>query len=388
MFTGLLPKVFGPFNYESRVVPEARMLAERLRDEGYYTGAFGSNPLLGYRRGYKQGFRSYEVYPHERPSRTVGSRLLVQLQPDNFRLDATTEQLHERAADWLSRNRNREFFLWLHFADPHSPFEAPSEYMLPGEPPEAFRDSGHLARADLRFVDPVQISEEERQWVWNLYLAEVRYVDDYIGRTLNHLKVLGLYDSSLIIFTSDHGEEFWEHDGHGHGHTLYEELLKVPLMVKLPGQARTHRIAQPVSGISLTPTVLDLLDVEYDSRRLAGPSLRPLLLGEDESVKTMPMMAADPQRSDFLHDRSIRYEEYKLIIDKEGEPELYDLEADPSESQGLEEEAREVLGRGKERLRRKLELAESLRKEHGIEKFDPVIVSPHEIEHLQRLGYL
>ena len=105
------------------------------------------------------------------------------------------------------------------------------------------RCAGHpvLAVPSVR-AGELELSEPQREWVSKLYAAEVSFVDDNVGRILQTLRDLGLYDEALIVLTSDHGEEFWEHGGYEHGHTLYDELLRVPLILKLPGSSTTANV--------------------------------------------------------------------------------------------------------------------------------------------------
>ena len=121
----------------------------------------------------------------------------------------------------------------MHYYDPHQPLEPPLEYMGNAKAPAGmgrrFKDKINVRAGMLK------LSAEQREWVRKLYDDEVRYVDENVGRLLGHLRETGQYDDALIIVASDHGEEFWEHDGFEHGHTLYNEVLRVPLMIKLPG---------------------------------------------------------------------------------------------------------------------------------------------------------
>jgi arylsulfatase A-like enzyme len=115
------------------------------------------------------------------------------------------------------------------------------------------------------------ITAEQRPWVRELYEGELRYVDDNVGRVLSELKRLGIYDEMLIVFVSDHGEEFWDHDARAHGHTFYDELLRVPLFIKLPGEALRERRGELVCTGSIFPTLLGLAGIRARLALLLRP---------------------------------------------------------------------------------------------------------------------
>jgi arylsulfatase A-like enzyme len=115
----------------------------------------------------------------------------------------------------------------------------------------------------------------------DLYEGEVRYVDAHIGRFLDTLRALDIYDDALIIFVSDHGEDFLDHGGLGHGHTLYNELVRVPLFVKLPGSRNTGRIDEVVSTAAIAPTILKVCGLSYHEDDF---SFRALPLESEETT--------------------------------------------------------------------------------------------------------
>jgi arylsulfatase A-like enzyme len=164
---------------------------------------------------------------------SLGARILDAVRPRHDRGDVTTSEITDLALAWMREHRSRPFFLWCHFFDPHLPYDPPSRFRPPGDPPPRVGyelASMHPIR-DGEFVP----TEEEKAWIRELYLGEVRYVDEEVGRLLAFWPELGPPEETLIILTSDHGEEFWEHGGFEHGHTLYQEVLHVPFIVSLPG---------------------------------------------------------------------------------------------------------------------------------------------------------
>jgi arylsulfatase A-like enzyme len=231
------------------------------------------------------------------------------------------------ASRWLERQGGRPFLLWVHVYDPHEPYAPPREYLrlakLVDRYGPAFGWVGHVRTGS------VVLDGSQRTWVRSLYGAEVRYVDDSLGLMLDTLERRGLFQDSLLIVTADHGEELWDHDSLGHGHALHEEIVRVPLLVKLPGATSGAVIEQRVSTGSLAPTVLDLCGLPRGTFQTTAPSLAPLLAGQSE----------DPERPVFVSGRLFYGPQEAVLFDRwkyefspldEGER-LYDLQEDPAE---------------------------------------------------------
>ncbi len=281
MMTALPPEVHRTTQFSARLAADHVTLAEQMQAAGYLTAAVGDNLYLMPAYGMDQGFARYEFYPQTmlNPRRSLGRRLEKALRHDTTRNEADTPYLTDRAITWLEGHRDQAFFFWLHYFDPHLPYTPPAQYLPPGTPPPRigtalYHDKFHSIRSGY-FVP----TAEEVAWIRGLYDGEVRHVDTHVARLLAALKRLGIYEDALIIFTSDHGEEFWEHGGFEHGHSVHEEVVRVPLMVKLPGASRTGRISTVVSTGSILPTVLDLCGVAQDTAPVAYPSLRPYWTG-------------------------------------------------------------------------------------------------------------
>lgn len=173
----------------------------------------------------------------------TGLRLLTWLWPGIVVGDRGTT-VSARARSWLEREgARRPFFLWLHYIDPHPPYS-----QTPRESHKSFRSDSVLAPRDgqptdllLRSPDVARLRSgeirpgpSERERVRELYRAEVSRVDAAIGEVLDALDALGLRDRTVVVCVSDHGEEFWEHGGVEHGHTLYDEVVHIPLLMRLP----------------------------------------------------------------------------------------------------------------------------------------------------------
>jgi arylsulfatase A-like enzyme len=335
MMTGLAPFSHGVVTMGNALPEQSLTFAERMSKAGYLTGGIGYNAHLTESKGMNQGFASYDFYPKTVPPelRSVGTRILKRAGLEHRpRRGASTHDLTEFSTAWTLGHRDNDFFLWVHYFDPHSPYAPPAEYAphdkLVDRFGSAFNDKG-LAR-DGTFGR----TADERGWVRELYDAEVRYADHEVGRLLDALKAEGLYDDSLIVVTIDHGEEFWDHGGFEHGHTLYNELLAAPLIVKMPRAAGGGTCDTPVSLGGLMPTVLDLCGVPYDAAALNYRSFAPLLRGGDPSFDPGPLPSSGVHRYDDLE--SVVWGDYKYIKSVLSDQEqLFNLVDDPKERHSL-----------------------------------------------------
>jgi arylsulfatase A-like enzyme len=323
-------------------------LAEELRRYRYATAAFTGGGTLHPALGFGQGFDRYDAS-------------LLKLGDANM----------APVFRWLEDHRDNRFFLFWHTFEVHAPY-LKADFLDGLLPPEAAgelrerlqtfeRDIIRAARS-ISAEDAVNRTFESllREFgAWRndvceaLYCGAVRSADDWVGRLLSHLRRLGLYDRTMIVLLSDHGEEFAEredrHFYNRHGHTLYEEIVRAPLIIKLPGRQHAGmRVSTVVQSIDLMPTVLDVLRLEPSSRTMQGRSLRPLW--EQPDVTPGPI-AVTESLSDVREKKGVRDQRYKLICtvspftvltegrahvpDEFYQRELYDLAADPREAVNL-----------------------------------------------------
>lgn len=310
-------------------------LAEVLRDQGILTQAIVTNGWLQDVFGIAQGFDGFrhsgEVFNWGRYQRTLWMRIARRFWPERFPLNQTflARDVVDRAIQWLRLHHDRDFFLWIHTVDPHDPYQPPSEYQ------SLFADSSYRGRFretsgllnNLR--SGARISPEEKLQLQRLYDREVRYTDDEMGRLVAALRELGVWDQTLFIITSDHGEEFWEHDGIMHGHTLYDENLLVPLIMRLPGRIPAGRVVrEPVMLLDLMPTILDLYGLP-GSPEMQGTSVVPLLTGTG-TLPPRPFFAEALLYFDEL--KSVLWDGLKLIYNPgSGKTMLFNLRQDPHE---------------------------------------------------------
>ena len=299
------------------VLPEdVHTLAELLAGKGYDTAAFVSSFVVHRRFGIAQGFA---LYDDDFRGAEFSSAVRVH---EGLRLDAPYDrrgrETTDRVLDWLrGRDPTRPFFLWVHYFDPHSPYD----------PPEPYRS---------RFLSTTDPGS--RQWVVDLYDGDVRYADEELGRLLHGLEEFVPGRERLTIVTADHGEGLWDHGVLEHGIFLYEEMVRVPLIVHWPGRIPAgRRIAGLAGGIDLLPTTLGLLGIPPDPADPRGLDLSAVLRGAAE---------IDPDRPLFLQRRqhlrvagpkqAVRWRSWKLIESPaEIGLELYDLAHDPGELRNL-----------------------------------------------------
>jgi arylsulfatase A-like enzyme len=393
LMTGVSPWTHRLLHMNERLPAGLPLLAERLRDAGYLTGATGFNYFLspGYTRGsLERGFDHYDFFPVVHRPETFGAWLVDELRSRAERQRGDTDDLTRRAEEWVRGQAGQDFFLWLHYFDPHVPYAPPAEFFPPGEPDarvgDAFTAENGLERVRAGLLRPdAQLAD----WTRRLYDAEVRYVDDRLGRLLDTLKELALYDDTLIVLTSDHGEEIFDHGGIDHGHTLYQELLHVPLMIKPPGSHPAHRVDRPVSTERLVPTLLDLAGLPFRAEEFTGTSLVPLWQDPEASPDAPDPAIFSTGMYVFDDRRSVIFEGFKYVLfDEWPREELYDLRADPAEQRNLVEERPDLVAEGRARLDAWAERNDALREAYGLTEGETFESDEAELELLRSLGYV
>ncbi len=291
MMTGTIPPYHGVHDNDNYWLNGQNItLAEVLKENGFATAAFVSAFVLDSQFALDQGFDTYYDNFDRQPARLEAA--------NERRADQTTRF----TLDWLDNHSDDKFFLFVHYYDPHTDYE----------PPEPFAS---------KFSD-------------NLYAGEIAYTDHYIGSVINKLKSLGIFDSSLIIITSDHGEMLGEHGEDEHGYFIYQSALKVPLIFKLPGQRKPQRIKDPVGLIDIVPTVCSLLGIEPPAP-YHGRDLSVYLRGDTISPPKRFIYAESlyPTKYGGNSLLAVVGDRYKYI--QTTRPELYDIQLDPAESENL-----------------------------------------------------
>jgi arylsulfatase A-like enzyme/predicted Zn-dependent protease len=314
-------------------------LAEVVQAAGHQTFAAVGAFVLNRMWGLNQGFETYDDEFGE-----VG--------PDThemLRVQRRGDAVVDRALAWLAGRNGKPFLAWLHFYDPHHPYEPPDEYA--------------------------------RRYADRPYDGEIAYVDAMLGRVLDYLRDEGLYDSTLIVVMGDHGEGLGQHGEPDHGIFLYDSTVHIPLIVHAPQPAYRGVVDGVVSDVDVMPTVLDYLGLEIPDA-VEGQSLLPLMAGREEPE---PRYAYSETQYCRLHYgwsdlASIRDARYKFI--EAPTPELYDLEQDPGETRNVFSSQMGIANPLRERL---AEMREEAVAGADAEMAD---LDPETLEKLRALGYV
>jgi arylsulfatase len=314
-------------------------LAERLREAGWATAGFNTNPFLGPAYGFHQGFDHYEQFrPYLREMR---ARPPHDLTPSYPPADVVVRAVH----GWLDRRGTGPFFVWLHLMDTHSPWlpPPPDDRAFPESATSASdldvnRALYHLLfsrRGDARaakYPSPADLGLAPERLVAHargLYAGQIRFADRQLGALVDRLRSEGLLDRTLLVVTADHGEEFLDHGFFFHelDQPAYEELLRVPLLVRFPGgRGGGTRVDRPVRMVDVAPTVLEAVGLGEQAVGLDGAPLQRLLAGEEREERVAFLSAPGYG--------IVRTEAWKLRTWKAGSrpDELYRLDADPRET--------------------------------------------------------
>ncbi len=357
MLTSLHPHNHGSVVPTRRLRESATTLAEVLLDRGYATAAFTGSGYVSAKFGLAQGFETFVEMRHRH-----------------------TKSIFTRALEWIAKRSDRPFFLFVHTYEPHSPyldgrFAVAAEA---GQIGESFDRKDLEAMREGRW----EPSPEEKRYISDLYDGDIRSTDDALSGLLRGLQERGLLDRSIVVITSDHGEEMFERSvrrSAAHGHSLYEELIRVPLIVRHPPAfAGGRRVAAPAALVDIPRTIVGALGIPWPDRT-DGLDLRDLLAPGGEAGREVVLSEA--LRSG-IQKRSLRGERFKFIAPLDpaaGAPELFDLSADPREESNLSGERTDLSDRY-------ARLAAAYEAAHV--GGDEALIDPELQEQLRALGYV
>jgi arylsulfatase A-like enzyme len=314
LLSSLYEPVHGVDSLQSRYALAHPLLAEVLARAGYKTAGFFAGDTLHPMFGFDRGFDTYS------DCRSGGEMTLE---------DVANPRVHGAVTRWFEERLQEPFFVFAHYFDIHQAYVPPPPYDTMFDP--AFAEPfQQVIRSDGR-PDP-DLTPRGLEHLIALYDGEIRWTDQWIDQLLDLLRTRGVLDRTLIVLTSDHGEEFGEHGWAYHGHTLHDESVRVPLMVRMPGIVPPGlRIPAQVRLVDVYPTILSLAGVEAPAE-IVGRNLAPLVLGRQRALDLPPAFS-------FLHPylRSIRLPDLKVIEALPGgEAVLYDLTRDPGEQAFLD----------------------------------------------------
>jgi arylsulfatase A-like enzyme len=331
LLTGLYPSRHGVLHHETRLPEGIVTLAEELRDGGFQTFAVVNTHNLGAAQfELDQGFGEF--------------RYIMETEDDPKTLRVRTfnsgDTIVSTAKELLkARDEDRPFFLFLHFYDVHTDFTPRAEYKERFVGPYAGRMMGTTTQLVRVRNGQDTLTAADVTWLREMYDAEIRQLDDLLGRFLAWLEEEGLFDETLFVVTSDHGEEFQEHGSVLHGRTQYQEVLRVPLIVKGPGIPRGLVVSTPVHGVDVAPTILAVMGVAPGAQH-DGFDLTPLWSGGTLPERLLFGEADHNNRMEgelvFDVKKMVRQGSVKLLFDTlTGATELYDLARDRLEQQDL-----------------------------------------------------
>jgi arylsulfatase A-like enzyme/tetratricopeptide (TPR) repeat protein len=344
ILTGTYPMFHKLQDVVGRLRDGVPTLATILKQSGYSTGAFVGSTVLSSRWMLNRGFDVYDDYFNIQEG--LG-------QVDFDRIERKADEVLEPALAWLSANARGPYFLWVHLYDPHDPYTPPPPF-------------------DAEF--------RERP-----YDGEIAYVDSVLGRLLGSLRNQGLYEKSLIVLTSDHGESLGEHQEVHHGYFIYEPSLRVPLIFKFPGERfRGTRLPNIVRSVDIAPTILQYLGLALPATN-QGESLLAMMSGKRSGVDLPVYAETYYPKIHFNWSPLFGYfaSGHKYIDVPEAE--LYVLEKDPKEASNMLSSNQALAGRLKTELL-------ALQKRYSfaqIQSDSPSSqVDPETLARLKALGYV
>jgi arylsulfatase A-like enzyme len=324
-------------------------LASRLRDHGYATGAVIANAVLGTKLGFERGFDGYRI-------------LVPKFSPGGAKHQKQrAAAVHTAALAWLDGLKTRApVFLYLHYVEPHIPYSPPDDALdrvSAGRPrPNVENLNVHMSL--LARLGPT--SDETRAELVSVYDAEVTDFDARLRELFAALDKRGFLQHAVVVFTSDHGEEFGDHGSYGHGHRLFNELIRVPLIVTIfgpdvSGQDKPRRVGEVVSLTDVGPTLLELAAAP-PAPQAEGHSLIPAMRRAasfwlriwDRAKPTPAFSELLPANADEIpapHQYAVVLNGRKLIRGPEGETTIYDLARDPGEQSAQDQDPQARLGR-------------------------------------------
>ena len=298
---------------ENQLSGSLTTLAEVLHQAGYRTGAASQNPHVQAKTGFDQGFAEFHGIPGYQSG--VGEMLAIGKQ-------------------FLDAGQGEPFFLYMHFLDPHGPYDPPAQFRREFLGDLKTDKQRVVAGRVGKMLDEETLIQEfegsDLAYLEALYDAEIQWVDNAIGQLLDHLDERGLRENTLVIFTADHGEEFLDHGTVKHGYHVYDETVNVPLIIRTPGINVFGRNAAALAQhVDLMPTVLDLVEVEGPSE-IQGRSLRSRLQGSNAPDEATVFSGTSWRTIERF---AVRRGDWKLVRhEDEGRTELYNLREDPAET--------------------------------------------------------
>jgi arylsulfatase A-like enzyme len=311
VLTGLTPGTHRAITTEARLPESAELVSEAFDAAGFNTASFLANGYVSDRFGFDQGWDHYTNMIRENRS-------------------TEAEDVFREAGDWIEQHHQERFFVYIQTIDPHVPYDPPAEFLRMYDDRTDYagqvnpRRTGEQLEAAKGNNPSIVFDESDTRRLMGLHDGEISYHDQQLGRFMERLQAMGVGDDTLLVITSDHGEEFHDHGSWGHGHSVYQELIQVPLIFYRPGLVpEGRRVVHPVSTLNLSQTTLELAGVSG----LTHAEGRSMVAELNGAVPRMPTLAF----SNMLDDRRvIRSRRWKMILNGMN-TKLFDLQEDPGE---------------------------------------------------------
>jgi len=369
LFTSVNPSVHGVNHgvnkqgtiYNREVLSDSlATISSVLKEHGFFTMGFSSNLHMSKEMGFAKGFDVYKCTRFSNANRL--NKVILKDKDKNFRKD-------------------KKFFLWIHYFDPHWPYSAQDPWIRRYNSNEKnFEDVDFKLKSDI-FKDKYNL-KNNKELLENLidrYDSEINFLDRKISLLF---KKLPIDENTLIIITADHGEEFLEHNDFTHGNNLYNQTVKIPLIIRLPASMNIKGISieENVGIIDIFPTILDILNIPIELK-LDGKSFLPLIENRKSSDKRIIVSELYREEANIL---SLIQGKWKYIHDyKENKAELYDLKMDRDEKINLIDKNPAIRSNMENQLKKYLESVKG-------RKIKPKVINPDEdtLKRLKSLGYV
>ncbi len=372
LFTGMLPQEHGVLDDSTCFLAHSHAtLAERLQQQGYTTAAWTANPLIVPDKNFDQGFESFDY------------------RRGHFRASA---DFMPAVLDWLAQAADTRFFLYLHLVDPHVPhLPLPqARAALAADVPESYREHALFEQSELLFArerslrtgraaPQYEVDPALAQQISQMYDACVWTGDYWLGRVLDALEQLELDERTVVVFTSDHGEELLDHGFYGHGQSLHRELVHVPLVLAGPGIPAGVRTKEVLSNRHLAPTLARIAGTALEG---GGDALDLAANPKSTSPELLSTTHGWWERQENVELLGVRNGELVLHLGPDGRVRLYDLASDPHELADLASTRADVVQRLQQWATTRSSALEAKRRAPAVRAGEATL------EMLRKVGYL
>jgi arylsulfatase A-like enzyme len=358
MFTGMFPSKHGTDGEHQWLEDDFQTIAEVLNSYGYQTFGYSNNPFVSHRNNLSQGFDTFEATPG---GMIAADSELADLLRANFAwrevqnillMDDGARRTNEVVKRWIADAHQAEtpFFVFINYMEAHRPYRPPRDYAMPylGKDVSLARAMSVNQKPHAYITGRVEMGAGDFELLRALYDGEISYLDFRMGQLFDYLRELEILDDTVLIITSDHGENFGEHHLSGHQLCIYDTLLHVPLVIRYPGLFEAGlRVSEQVQLTDIFPTILDIVAIEQGSEEIQGYSL--LERREGGNSFAIAEYAIGLLWLDWLKEsnsqfdvskytrrlKTVRTEEFKYIWASDGRDELYNIRQDPEELNNL-----------------------------------------------------